>query len=221
MAVRSLDMSSSARSCLVAVALFSFACGSSSTSDPTGVAGAAGSTGGGAGSSGGTAGAGGDPGVTAPIDPIVVGHSWTYDVKELGTYPACPSGEHTGTVLSQGPKDGEANALAVQSLCANAGTVYYTVAGDVVHEDTGGMWVLALDAPVEEGHSWTDGTLTYSWHDVGTVMVPAGTFPHCFTLSANVGASYTTFCRGVGPVHWYSVDAAGNGYEAILKAKNF
>lgn len=156
-----------------------------------------------------------------PIDPIVVGHAWTYDVTELGTFPACPSGEHTGQVLSQGPKDGEADALAVQSLCEKAGVVYYTVSGDLVRQSVNGVWRVVLDAPVEEGHTWTEAGITYVWRDVGDVTVPAGTFPHCFKLTAKLGASYTTFCRGVGPVHWYSVDAAGNGYEAVLKAKNF
>jgi hypothetical protein len=28
-------------------------------------------------------------------------------------------------------------------------------------------------------------------------------------------------CRGVGPVKWHYEDGLGNGYEAVLTAKNF
>ena len=154
------------------------------------------------------------------IDPIVVGHRWTYDVTVFGTYPICSAGSHDGVVLGERMLDGK-QAFQVQSFCPGLGTVNYAVSGDVVQYDYMTTWALALDAPVAEGHSWTNGVDTFTWHSAGSVTVPAGTFADCWKATQNVGyESYTVFCRGVGPVHWYTKNA-GNGYEAILTAKNF
>ena len=154
------------------------------------------------------------------IDPIVVGHRWTYDVTVFGTYPICASGSHDGVVLGEMMLDGKP-AFQVQSFCPGLGTVNYAVSGDVVQYDYMTTWALALDAPVAEGHSWTNGIDTFTWHSVGSVTVPAGTYADCWKATQNVGyESYTVFCRGVGPVHWFTKNA-GNGYEAILTAKNF
>jgi hypothetical protein len=162
------------------------------------------------------------PPIDDRIDPIVVGHAWTYDVTEIGADTLCPSGEHTGTALDESTQDGQPNAIRVTSLCANVGASYYTVNGDVVQVDVAGTWVLALDAPVQEGHTWSNGVATFTWHDAGAVTVPAGTFTDCWSATENVAyESYTIFCRGVGPVHWYSKDAIGNGFDAVLKSKNF
>ncbi len=154
------------------------------------------------------------------IDPIVVGRSWTYDVKIFGTYPLCTSGSHDGVVLGEKMIDGK-TAFQVQSLCPGIGTLDYAVSGDVVQFDYMATWVLALDAPVAEGHTWTNGVDTFTWHSLGSVTVPAGTFPDCWKATENVSyAAYTVFCRGVGPVHWFTKNS-GNGYEAILTSKNF
>jgi hypothetical protein len=77
-----------------------------------------------------------------------------------------------------------------------------------------------VDAPVMAGHSWSNGVATVTWRDAGTVTVPAGTFESCFRAEISAD-SYTTFCRGVGPVRWYVKDTSGNGYDAQLTAKNF
>lgn len=160
-------------------------------------------------------------GKDGPIDPFAVGNTWTYDVTEIGVYPLCPSGVHDGKVLGSAQRDGKL-AYETQSLCAKAGTFYYSVDGDVVYWDSASTWVLVLDAPVAEGHTWSNGVTTYAWHDVGTVTVPAGTFSKCWKAQDTTGPSYTVFCRGVGPVHWSFRDASGvNGYDALLKAKNF
>ncbi len=165
-------------------------------------------------------GSAGTDGGDTRIDPIVVGHSWTYDVTVLGTYPICTSGSHDGVVLGEMMLDGK-NAFQVQSFCPGLGTVSYAVSGDVVQYDYMSTWVLALDAPVTEGHMWTNGVDTFTWHSMGSVTVPAGTYADCWKATQNVGyEAYTVFCRGVGPVHWYT-NNAGNGYEAILTAKNF
>lgn len=155
------------------------------------------------------------------IDPIEVGHSWTYDVEELGTFPLCPSGSHTGETIGESELDGK-HAFEVTSLCANAESSQYAVEGDVVFVNYQGTWILALDAPVEEGHTWSNGSSTFTWEDEGTVTVPAGTFDDCWRATQNVAyEAYTVFCRGVGPVRWRSVDLSGNGFDAVLTAKNF
>jgi hypothetical protein len=53
------------------------------------------------------------------------------------------------------------------------------------------------------------------------VTVPAGTFARCWRAQDTAGESYTTLCRGVGPVKWHVVDGSGNGYDAALTAKSF
>jgi len=155
------------------------------------------------------------------IDPIAVGNSWTYAVEEIGTFPLCPGGSHTAMTLGESQLDGK-TAYEVTSLCANAESSFYAVAGDVVQVSYEGTWVLALDAPVEEGHEWSNGFSTFTWHDEGTVTVAAGTFDDCWRATQNVGyEAYTIFCRGVGPVHWRSVDLNGDGFDALLTAKSF
>lgn len=154
------------------------------------------------------------------IDPIEVGRSWTYDVKVLGFYPLCEAGSQVATARSSAPKDGK-TAITVTSLCKNAGAFDYAVEGDRVFSYLAG-WKLALDAPVAEGHTWSDGTRSYVWESRGVQTLPAGTFDECW--SATVVArytSYTVFCRGVGPVKWHYEDGLGNGYEAVLTAKSF
>jgi hypothetical protein len=181
-----------------------------------------GNTGDAGGSDGSTSGDGGGDGgqKLAPIDPLVVGHTWSYDVSEIGTYPLCPSGRHDAKIISSGPRDGK-TAFQAQSLCAYAGTFYYAADGDVVYWDNAGTWILSLDAPVTEGHTWSNGVTSYVWHDAGSVTVPAGTFTDCWKAQDTGGPSFTIFCRGVGPVHWSYRDASSNGYDALLAAKNF
>jgi hypothetical protein len=165
-----------------------------------------------------------DAGLVPPgdaIDPIQLGYAWTYDVTILGSYPLCTAGKSTGKVI--GPKTvAGKSAFQVQSFCPGAGSSNYAVDGDKVEIEYLGAWVLALDAPVEAGHTWSNGVTTYRWEDAGSVTVPAGTFTRCWTAKESGGSSNaTTFCRGVGPVRWHYTDALGNGYDAVLTAKNF
>jgi hypothetical protein len=151
------------------------------------------------------------------IDPIALGRSWTYDVTIIGTYPICKSGSHVGQVLGQKVVAGKPS-FQVQTFCPGAGTSSYAVNGDRVEVYYANTWILSLDAPVAEGHTWTDGVNTYVWEKVGQVTVPDGTFDDCWKAKPQVGSSYTTFCRGIGPVRWHFVDGNGNGYDATLTA---
>lgn len=155
------------------------------------------------------------------LDPLEVGRAWTYNVTVLGFYPSCDNGLGVATTLSKSTKQGK-TAFQVQSLCKNAGTFEYAVENDRVFYFYGGAWHMATDEPVQNGHEWNDGIYDYYWEDEGTVTVAAGTFDHCFTAHRKLSyASFTTFCRGVGPVHWHFEDGLGNGYDAILASKNF
>lgn len=155
------------------------------------------------------------------IDPIVLGRSWTYEVTVLGVYPLCANGTHTASATQELRLDGK-DAIRVRSLCANAGSFDYSVDGDRVYAHVLGAWHLSLDAPVAAGHTWTDGALNYRWVSTGTVAVPAGSFDECWSVVTQAAYdSHTVFCRGVGPVHWHYEDGLGNGYDAVLTAKNF
>lgn len=155
------------------------------------------------------------------IDPIEVGRAWTYNVTVLGFYPACSNGVFLATALQQSMLDGK-TAISVQSFCENAGVVKYSVDGDRVHSHIGGSWKISIDSPVVEGHTWSDGFRNYRWESKGTVTTPAGTFSECWSATTVAAySSYIVLCRGVGPVKWHFEDGIGNGYEAILTAKNF
>lgn len=158
-----------------------------------------------------------DAGVDRRIDPIELGRTWTYDVSIIGVYPMCKAGSSTGRVLGKKVVAGK-QAFQVQSFCPGAGTSSYAVDGDKVELYLDNAWILALDAPVAEGHTWTDGVETYAWEKVGELTVPAGTYDDCWTVRPQSGSSYSTFCRGVGPVLWHYVDFLGNGYDATLTA---
>ena len=155
------------------------------------------------------------------IDPIEVGRAWTYNVSVLGFYPACSNGLFVSNTLLSSSLDGK-TALHVQSLCENACVFKYAVDGDRVYVHLGGSWKISLDSPVADGHTWSDGLRNYRWDSKGSVTTPAGTFSDCWSATTVAAfTSYITLCRGVGPVKWHYEDGFGNGYEAILTAKNF
>ena len=155
------------------------------------------------------------------IDPVALHRAWTYDVQVFGAPTVCSPGRHDGSVVKEDVVDGK-HAYEVQSFCPGIPSLYYAFDGDRVELDYKGQWVLALDTPVQEGTSWSNGAGSFTWHDAGSVTVPAGTFSRCWKATENAGyAAYTVFCRGVGAVEWYRKDAQGNGFDARLVAKNF
>jgi hypothetical protein len=166
---------------------------------------------------------GGDAGgsTTLAIDPIAMGNSWTYEVSVTGTYPDCSSGSGTGAVTQHSTLDAK-DAYLITSFCPGIASVWYSADGDTVYAYNGQTWLLALDSPVQDGHTWSNSIETFVWRDVGSIMVGAGTFANCFEADVQDEAQYyaVTFCRGVGPVKWHYRDTTGsNGYDASLTAK--
>ncbi len=156
------------------------------------------------------------------IDPIAVGNAWTYDVTVAGSYAACTNGSATSKV-TQASSVGGKDAFLVSSFCESLGSFWYAPDGDRVYVYDGNAWTIALDTPVQDGHTWAGAGDTLVWKSAGSVTVPAGTFGDCFTAEDQVSpSSYAvTFCRGVGPVKWHYRDLGANGYDAVLTAKSF
>jgi hypothetical protein len=155
------------------------------------------------------------------IDPVALHRAWTYDVQVFGAASACTPGRHDGSVVKEDVIDGK-HAYEVQSFCPGVPSLFYAFDVDRVELDYEGSWVLALDTPVEEGTTWSSGASSFTWHEAGSVTVPAGTFSRCWKATENAGyTAYTVFCRGVGAVEWFRKDAQGNGFDARLVAKNF
>ena len=157
-----------------------------------------------------------------PIDPITPGEIWTYDVSITGDFPACNEGTFPSAVGSKQSLDGR-DAYLVGSFCPSLGSYSYSTEGDRVWEYVNGQWLVGLDSPVLDGHSWSVGSQSFTWHSVGTIAVPAGTFSDCWEARENSASeTYSIFlCRGAGPVHWTYRSAQGDGYDAVLYSKNF
>jgi hypothetical protein len=103
-------------------------------------------------------------------------------------------------------------------------TYFLSTVGMQVDIYDGAVWQLYLDPTPEKDKAWTSQGNTYVWEDAGTVTVPAGTFSDCWSARQTQieGDSYTTYCRGVGPVRIYLAGGiVGSGYDAVLTKKNF
>lgn len=162
------------------------------------------------------AGGGGDEG----IYPLSVGRTWTFEVAAVGAGSVCAAGTHSDEVLAEVTVDGR-GALEVRSWCSAAGTSTLYREGDRVESRYMDGWIVVLDTPVEEGHTWTStGPIRYTWRREGSVTVPAGTYDDCWRREQQVAyTAYTIFCRGVGPVRDYSEDLSGAGWDARLTAR--
>ena len=132
------------------------------------------------------------------------------------------AGSHDSKVVSQSTVGGK-SAFQVASFCTGiAGTNDYAINGDEVDLYYGGTWLIVLDGVVQDGHTWSYANSSFTWKKEGSVNVPAGTFSDCWTAKQNVSyTAFTTYCRGVGIVRSYSMDLAGNGWDARLKSKSF
>jgi hypothetical protein len=151
-----------------------------------------------------TGGNAGEAFVPAELFPLAVGNTWTHEVTEKSP-GACVS-EPAETVVSTVTIDG-VPAFNLSSACFGLAEGDYStlaVNGPEIVQQLGGTWATTLAAPLADGHSWTisSGAYTFTWHEVGQVTVPAGTFDGCWRRAITPGetAETTTFCRGVGPV---------------------
>ena len=164
----------------------------------------------------------GGPG-TPVLDPLAIGETWTYDVTIQGSFPGCSAGQFDSSV-SQNETLGGRDAYLVSSFCPSLGSYWYSADGDTVSVYSGSDWVVGLDSPVQEGHSWvSDDGRTFQWYSSGSLTLPAGTFSDCWEARETGSATeeYSIYlCRGVGPVHWH-YRYSGDGYDAVLHAKNF
>jgi hypothetical protein len=195
------------------------------TTTGTGAGGATTTTttgGGGAGTGGGgTGGAGTGGGSAAPILPLATGNTWVYEVTDVGSGDACGSGDKTTTIVGPVEHAGK-QGFSQKNLCNPGGTVDLAAEGDRLFAWTGAEWRVALDAPIEEGKSWTMGEFTRTWHDAGQVTVPAGTFDDCWRVDQMGPAPGSfTYCRGVGLVAETTDDGQGNGSDVKLASKSF
>jgi len=168
-------------------------------------------------------GGGGDDGGGADerLYPLAVGRSWTYEVGAVGAGAVCAPGTYSEEVLGTTSVGGR-EAFEVAGWCSAVGTNYLASDGDKVEVYYNGGWIVVLDTPVEEGHTWTStGPVVYTWKQEGAVTVPAGTFDDCWRREQQVSyTAYTIYCRGVGAVIDYSQDLAGNGWDARLSASS-
>ena len=161
-------------------------------------------------------------GVDSRLLPAASGRMWTYQVSAVGGGSVCAPGTHSDQILGEETIDGR-NAFEVSGWCSAVGTTLIAVDGDKAEARYQGGWIVVLDVPVQDGHTWTStGPVSYTWRDHGTVTVPAGTFDDCWKRDQNVSyTAYTIYCRGVGATVDYSEDLAGNGWHAQLTATNF
>lgn len=152
--------------------------------------------------------------------PLAVGRSWEFEVATFGGFPVCASGRHSDEVLGAVQVRGR-DAFELRSFCPAAGVNTFAIDGDEAELDYQGGWIVVLDVPVEDGHTWTStGPVSYTWRAVDPVSVPAGTFDDCWMREQNVTyTAYSIFCRGVGMVRDYSEDLAGSGWDAQLAGR--
>ncbi|MGH7330027.1 MAG: hypothetical protein ACREJX_16905, partial [Polyangiaceae bacterium] len=138
-------------------------------------------------------------------------------------YPSCTNGSGTGSVTQESTLGGK-DAFYVSSFCSGVDSIWYSADGDRVYEYDGSNWLIAIDSPVEDGHTWTTSGVTYVWKKIGALTVKAGTFADCWEIDDQGESAYyaATLCRGVGPVKWHVRDQTGNnGYDAELTSKSF
>jgi hypothetical protein len=171
--------------------------------------------------------AGGDG--TAPdkrIDPLELGRTWVFEItgSEGGiTSAGCAAGTQTSAVVGPGAAHDGSATVRYQPLCSTY-LVDALVEGDKLTAfpvDGGVQAGVVLDAPVQEGHSWSYGPTgpQFVWHFVGTIAVPAGKFDDCWARAYVSGSqSRFIYCRGVGLTQ---LDDTDFGYRAVLTSKNF
>jgi hypothetical protein len=150
----------------------------------------------------------------ASLFPAVVGHSWTFTVAS--NFSQC-AGERTGSVLGTQNVNGR-NAFIISSYCAGQSNAAVAVSDKSADVDVQGRYIPQLAEPVAEGAQFQGLSGTTTWHKMGAVTVPAGTFQNCWRTTS--GATYVDYCPGAGTVHIHE-DHGYGVIDAQLKSKNF
>jgi len=137
------------------------------------------------------------PAATALL-PLAVENTWKYRVT--GQSSVCIPGEHTRTVTSAQPLAGRL-AFELSGFCGADLPVKLALDGSQIVALDEGQWRSALASPLEEQHAWDfSPTLSYHWHHIGWVHVPAGTFGGCWERLPEDNSWSQTYCADVGMV---------------------
>lgn len=144
-----------------------------------------------------------------PLMPIAVGNSWTYRYtqSEAADEDTCAEGIWTASITGKTEIDGVDTYTFVSSCAQNGDQREYLLQfeGDqVAMIDFDDPYYL-INENVADGVQWETrldvSYLTYEWHYVGTVTVPAGTFDNCWErIRDSLSIDNHTYCRGVGRV---------------------
>lgn len=149
--------------------------------------------------------------------PLTVGNSWTYETDHpliQGSGP-CTDG-YTTELVGMAQIMGR-SAYEADTSCSDTPT-YYSVSDDGVDGYVSKVtqdFVPVIAAPVVEGATFESNHLTFKWHELDSITVPAGTFHHCWERQLTNGTSPTseTYCPGVG-----LVQSNRNTFAYVLKS---
>ncbi|HSN26841.1 MAG TPA: hypothetical protein VLT45_11160 [Kofleriaceae bacterium] len=186
---------------VLALSLLAACGGSSSSGGPDGMV-----AGDGAGS--GSSSQGGDT-----LYPLSLGEHWTFTVTAVGAGSVCAPGTYTQSIVSANPVGGRA-AFQMTSFCTGVTGAYDYAAGsgDEVDFNYNGTWGTLIDGNLTEGHSWPYFNTSYHWE-----RTTVAGHSDCWKAVQDVTyTAYLTYCRGAGLVESYSMDLAGNGWDAKL-----
>ena len=145
--------------------------------------------------------------------PLSLGAHWTFTVTAVGAGAVCSPGTYMQSIVSANAVGGRA-AFQMTSFCSGiTGTYDYTAgSGDEVDFYYNGGWATLVDGNLTEGHDWPYFNTSYHWQRT-TVTGHSD----CWKAVQDVSyTAYLTYCRGVGLVESYSMDLAGNGWDAKL-----
>jgi hypothetical protein len=122
-----------------------------------------------------------------------------------GSTAECAAGPVT-LAVSKTETAGGRTAFVETDSCYKS-TEDYSVNAGQIEILNGTFWDVSLAAPVQDGHSWLYGTVTFTWQRIGSVTVQAGTFADCWSrMTSPSGLQVATYCNHVGPVRYVAPD---------------
>jgi hypothetical protein len=119
----------------------------------------------------------------------------------------CPDGTRTVSVTGFGQYEGR-DSYEVTDTCYPGEASQLSIVDSHIEQWGNGAWQVNLSPPLQTGFTWEFNGRTLQWTDVGSQVVPAGTFDQCWERSVvgeGTPAQQTTYCAGVGPVLGYLV----------------